>query len=107
MKNKDHKMLQEAYSKVNEDREWHEMGAETDPVPDMGDVLKGAKSMKPEDTDYPDTQQQDLIDFVEKYRLNYDDLAKEIAKLLKNEYGSHNFIPFMSVLYRDLSQSKE
>jgi hypothetical protein len=89
-----------------EDKEWHNLGAKTGPAPDMGDVLRSAKPMNPEDMDKPDIQQE-FVDFVDKYSLNYDELAKAVAQLLKNEYGSHNFIPFMSVLNRELKQSKE
>jgi len=35
--------------------------------------------------------------------LGYKDFAKAIATILKNEYGTHNFIPFMEVLHAELS----
>jgi hypothetical protein len=34
--------------------------------------------------------------------LSYEDLAKSIAIILKNEYGVHNFEPFMDELKRNL-----
>ena len=33
---------------------------------------------------------------------NYKDFAKAVARLLKNDYGSHNFKPFMEVLHAEL-----
>ena len=34
--------------------------------------------------------------------LSYSDFAKAIATILKNEYGAHNFNPFMEVLHAEL-----
>jgi len=34
--------------------------------------------------------------------LSYKDLASAIAQILKSEYGSHNFGPFMEVLHAEL-----
>ena len=34
--------------------------------------------------------------------MHYADFAKEIAKVLINEYGQHNFEPFMEVLHKEL-----
>jgi hypothetical protein len=34
--------------------------------------------------------------------MGYDDFALAVSKILKNEYGQHNFKPFMKVLHKDL-----
>lgn len=34
--------------------------------------------------------------------LSYSDFATAIAKILKEDYGSHNFDPFMKVLHKEL-----
>jgi len=35
---------------------------------------------------------------------NYEDLAKAIAKILKEDYGSHNFKPFITTLVNELKK---
>jgi hypothetical protein len=34
--------------------------------------------------------------------MSYTDFALAVGKILKDEYGSHNFAPFMKVLHKDL-----
>ena len=34
--------------------------------------------------------------------MSYKDFALAVGKILKDEYGSHNFGPFMEVLHKDL-----
>ena len=34
--------------------------------------------------------------------ITYDSFAKAVAKILKNEYGEHNFKPFIKVLEQEL-----
>ena len=34
--------------------------------------------------------------------LSYTDLAKAVASVIKEEYGSHNIKPFMEVLHKEL-----
>lgn len=34
--------------------------------------------------------------------LSYVDLAKAVASVIKDEYGSHNIKPFMEVLHKEL-----
>ena len=34
--------------------------------------------------------------------MSYSDFALAVGKILKDEYGSHNFGPFMKVLHKDL-----
>lgn len=34
--------------------------------------------------------------------LSYSEFAKAIAQILKDDYGSHNFGPFMEVLHKEL-----
>jgi hypothetical protein len=34
--------------------------------------------------------------------MSYEDFALAVGKILKEEYGSHNFGPFMKVLHKDL-----
>ena len=34
--------------------------------------------------------------------LSYEDFAVAVAKVLKDEYGTHNFVPFMDALKKDL-----
>lgn len=34
--------------------------------------------------------------------MSYEDFALAVSKILKNEYGQHNFKPFMKVLHKDL-----
>ncbi len=38
--------------------------------------------------------------------LGYKDFAKAIATILKNEYGTHNFDPFMEVLHAELGMKE-
>ena len=37
---------------------------------------------------------------------NYKDFAKAVAKMLKEDYGSHNFKPFMEVLHAELGMNE-
>jgi hypothetical protein len=39
--------------------------------------------------------------------LSYKDFALAVAKILKNEYGAHNFNPFMEVLHAELGINEE
>ncbi len=39
--------------------------------------------------------------------LGYSDFAKAVATILKNEYGTHNFDPFMEVLHAELGINEE
>ena len=39
--------------------------------------------------------------------LGYSDFAKAVATILKNEYGAHNFDPFMEVLHSELGINEE
>ena len=39
--------------------------------------------------------------------LGYSDFAKAVATILKNEYGAHNFDPFMEVLHAELGINEE
>lgn len=34
--------------------------------------------------------------------MSYEDFAIAVAKVLINKYGEHNFVPFMTVLHREL-----
>lgn len=34
--------------------------------------------------------------------MSYKDFALAVGKILKDEYGSHNFGPFMEILHKDL-----
>jgi hypothetical protein len=34
--------------------------------------------------------------------LSYKDFALAVGKVLRDEYGTHNFAPFMEVLHKDL-----
>lgn len=34
--------------------------------------------------------------------MSYEDFALAVGKILKEEYGSHNFEPFMKVLHKNL-----
>lgn len=34
--------------------------------------------------------------------LSYEDFALAVGKVLRDEYGTHNFVPFMEVLHKDL-----
>jgi hypothetical protein len=34
--------------------------------------------------------------------MSYEDFAKAIAKILMDEYGQHNYAPFMKVLHSEL-----
>lgn len=34
--------------------------------------------------------------------LSYEDFALAVGKVLRDEYGTHNFAPFMEVLHKDL-----
>ena len=34
--------------------------------------------------------------------MSYEDFALAVSKILKDEYGTHNFGPFMEVLHKDL-----
>ena len=43
----------------------------------------------------------DAIETVDE-NLSYKDFAIAIAAILKDEYGSHNFSPFMEVLHAEL-----
>ena len=38
--------------------------------------------------------------------LSYKDFALAIAQILKDEYGSHNFSPFMEVLHAELGMNE-
>jgi len=88
MKDQDHKMLTEAYSQVNEN---------------SAELLKGASKMESEDI--PESSvQDDFNDFVDKHNLNYEKLAREVAQLLKDGYGKHSFIPFLTLLKKELKR---
>ena len=39
--------------------------------------------------------------------LGYSDFAKAVAAILKDEYGAHNFNPFMEVLHSELGINEE
>jgi len=39
--------------------------------------------------------------------LSYSDFAKAVATILKDEYGAHNFNPFMEVLHAELGINEE
>ncbi len=39
--------------------------------------------------------------------LGYSDFAKAVATILKDEYGAHNFDPFMEVLHAELGINEE
>ncbi len=39
--------------------------------------------------------------------LGYSDFAKAVATILKDEYGAHNFNPFMEVLHSELGINEE
>ena len=39
--------------------------------------------------------------------LSYSDFAKAVATILKDEYGTHNFNPFMEVLHAELGINEE
>jgi hypothetical protein len=39
--------------------------------------------------------------------LGYSDFAKAVATILKDEYGAHNFNPFMEVLHAELGINEE
>ena len=43
----------------------------------------------------------DAIETVDE-NLSYKDFALAVAAILKDEYGSHNFTPFMEVLHAEL-----
>jgi len=43
----------------------------------------------------------DAIETVDE-NLSYKDFALAVAAILKDEYGSHNFAPFMEVLHAEL-----
>ena len=43
----------------------------------------------------------DAIESVDE-NLSYKDFALAVAAILKDEYGSHNFAPFMEVLHAEL-----
>jgi len=34
--------------------------------------------------------------------MSYEDFALAVAKILKDEYGDHNYVPFMKVLHNEL-----
>jgi hypothetical protein len=36
--------------------------------------------------------------------LSYEDFALAVASVLKDEYGTHNFVPFLDVLQKALKQ---
>lgn len=43
----------------------------------------------------------DAIESVDE-NLSYKDFALAVAAILKDEYGSHNFAPFMEILHAEL-----
>lgn len=34
--------------------------------------------------------------------MSYEDFALAVGQILRDEYGQHNFMPFMDVLHKDL-----
>lgn len=39
--------------------------------------------------------------------LSYEDFAIAVAEVLKNDYGQHNFEPFLEVLKKELKNNEE
>jgi len=50
------------------------------------------------------TLYNDIVESIEKIdeSMSYKDLALVISKILKEDYGEHNFIPFIETLKKDL-----
>lgn len=85
------------------EKEWHGLSAKTPEPINSVELLKGASKMKSEDI--PESSiQDDFNDFVDKHNLNYEKLATEVAQLLKDGYGKHSFIPFLTLLKKELKR---
>jgi hypothetical protein len=113
MKDQDHKMLTEAYTKIKEarsfggepwhnkeqwdhDKEWHGLSAKTPEPPSVGDLIKYGKEMQ--DVELGGGMKKSIpvhslansiIDALDEHGdVNYNDLAKAIAIIFKREYES-------------------
>jgi hypothetical protein len=127
MKDKDYKMLEEAYTKIKEarsfggepwhneeqwdhDKEWHGLSAKTPKDIDPKDLMnpdfsKGESDIKDDSDELTD----DLTDVIQKYEEMYgtsptvQDLAISFARIVQ-QYGSHNKEKFLNAIKMELSK---
>lgn len=118
MQDKDYNLLQEAYSKINEEahdfppmktsgREWHNKGAE-EPSPKVDINDRETERTNPFIKEEPkDPLTQDLLSLIDRFeeqhgegKPNIHELAKAMANVIKELYGSHNKMPFLSTIDR-------
>jgi hypothetical protein len=89
------------------EREWHGLGAKTPERINPAELLKGTSKMKSEDIPQPSIK-DDIVEVLDNYNMdNYKDLAKVVADLVKDQYGSHIKMDFLTALNRELNTSKE
>ena len=55
-----------------------------------------------------DKLSKEILKSIEKIddSMSYEDFAKAVAYILIEEYGSHNFQPFITILNRELSKRR-
>jgi hypothetical protein len=121
MKDKDYKMLEEAYTKIKENHsldriqptegnEWHNLSGETPENTDSTDLMnpdfsKGESDIKDDSDELTD----DLTDVIQKYEEMYgtsptvQDLAISFARIVQ-QYGSHNKEKFLNAIKMELSK---
>ena len=114
MKDKDYKMLEEAYTKIKENHsldripptegnEWHNLSGETPENPDSIDLMNPDFSdSTPDMEDDGDELTDELINIINRHEEQHgegkpdtEDLAIAVAKVIKELYGSHNKQPFI------------
>ncbi len=57
-------------------------------------------------TELTEDLESDLLDAIEQNDPDYKELAKTIASIIKNDYGSHNIKPFLRTLKMSLNESR-
>lgn len=99
-------------------KEWHGLGAKMPKGPSMGDLIKPTFQKKMQDVNLGGGMKKsmpeyslsnELIDALDNYGgdVSYKELAKAVADLIKDQYGSHVKMDFLTALNRELSTSKE
>ena len=71
---------------------------------DYNEIIGGAEEIDKTKLN-EETSEQNLYSSISNTipeNTNYEDLAKAIAKILKEDYGSHNFKPFITTLVNEL-----
>jgi uncharacterized protein (UPF0297 family) len=86
------------YIKSNDLRDWDEL---RDEAREYGLVVTEAIMNESKESDILAKEIDKAIVKIDD-SLSYKDFALAVAKVLKDEYGTHNFAPFMEVLHKDL-----